>query len=89
MTVKNFLQLCEMLNPKGVLLKMSYKTHKYILGIAYSDDTTGLSNQELPNALLGIAIQHDDKIQSFQIEFVAMFTPKIDDSFFIKLDEKN
>jgi hypothetical protein len=86
MTVRNFSQLCEMLNLKRVKLKMSQETHKYIIGIGFSIDPSAIPNANLQNKLDGVIVEHDNSTAYKSVDFIPTFTPRIGDGFTIKLD---
>lgn len=86
MTVRNFSQLCEMLNSGRVKLKMSKDTHKYIIGIGFTIDPKLIPNENLPNKFDGIAVDHDDSKSFKSVEFIPTFTPRIGDGFTINVE---
>jgi hypothetical protein len=86
MNVRNFSQLCEMLNSGKVKLKMSKDTHKCIIGIGLTIDPELIPNENLPNKFDGIAVVHDDSKLFKSVEFVPTFTPRIGDGFTINIE---
>lgn len=86
MTVRNFSQLCEMLDLKKVKLKMSKETHKYIIGIGFTIDPSSISDERLQNKFDGIIVEYDVNASYKSVEFVPTFTPRIGDGFTINLD---
>lgn len=86
MTVRNFSQLCEMLNLKRVKLKMSRETHKYIIGVGFSIEPSAIPNENLQNKLHGVIVEHDDNVTYKTVDFIPTFTPRIGDGFTIQLD---
>ncbi len=72
MNAVDFSQLASMLQPHKVAIKMSYHTHKYILGIGGSiaNPQQAWTDEEIPNLFQGINVIHEN-IASLKILLIS------------------
>ncbi len=85
MTVRNFCQLCEMLDCAKVKLQMSLATHKYILGVSGSIDPKAIEDKLVRDHLEDIRVEHDNTNYR-TVRFTPTFKPRIGDGFEVKLE---
>lgn len=85
MTVRNFSQLCEMIDKSKVKLRMTEDTHRYIVGVGGSIDPEKIKVKDLKGEFEGIEVEYDNNYLNKQVEFVPTFKPRIGEGFEIKL----